>query len=137
MGPLGGIIFPDHCQVFSTYKPSTQRAMAPIKPFNIAVPDDKLQRLRAKLELAEFPDELDAAGWDYGAPLADVKRLTAYWKDGFNWRKQEENINKLPNFQTEILVEGFDLLKVHFLHQKSDTPKAIPLLFVHGCKRLA
>ena len=108
--------------------------MASIKPYTLAVPDHRLQKLRTKLESAEFPDELDSAGWDYGAPLADVKRLIAYWREGFDWRKQEEEINKLPNFQTEISVDGFDPLNVHFVYQKSQTSTAIPLLFVHGCK---
>ena len=107
--------------------------MAPVTPFTVAVPNDRLDRLRKKLELAEFPDELDDAGWDYGAPLADVKRLTAYWKDEFDWRKQEANINKLPQYQTQIRVDGYEALNIHFIHQKSDNPKAIPLLFVHGC----
>lgn len=106
--------------------------MAPLTPYTVAVPDERLRNLQAKLELAEFPDELDAAGWDYGVPLADIKRLTAYWKGNFNWRNQEEEINKLPNFQTEIQIDGFDALKIHFIHQKSDTPNAIPLLFCHG-----
>ena len=102
-------------------------------PYKASVPDFKLKTLHAKLELAEFPDELDAAEWDYGAPLAEVKRLTAYWKDSFDWRKQEKEINDLPNFQTEIQVDGFDLLNIHFVHQKSSVSNAIPLLFVHGC----
>ena len=110
--------------------------MASIRSYTVAVPDHRLQRLRAKLELAEFPDELDSAGWDYGAPLADVKRLTAYWRDGFDWRKQEEELNRLPNFQTEISVDGFEPLNVHFAHQTSQVSTAIPLLFVHGCKYL-
>lgn len=108
--------------------------MASIKPYTIAVTDPQLYKLRAKLESADFPDELDFAGWDYGAPLADVKRLTAYWNDGYKWLEQEEELNKLPNFQTEISVNGFDPLKVHFVYQKSQTSTAIPLLFVHGCK---
>ena len=107
--------------------------MAPVTPFTVAVSNDRLDRLRKKLELAEFPDELDDAGWDYGAPLADVKRLTAYWKDEFDWRKQEADINKLPQYKTQIKVDGYEALNIHFIHQKSDNPKAIPLLFVHGC----
>ena len=42
------------------------------QPFTVAVPDDALALLRAKLDTVRFPDELDGAGWDYGAPLADV-----------------------------------------------------------------
>lgn len=107
--------------------------MASITPFTVAVPNERLDRLRKKLELTEFPDELDDAGWDYGAPLADVKRLTAYWKDGFDWKKQEADINKLPQYQTQVKVDGYEALGIHFIHQESDNPKAIPLLFVHGC----
>ena len=111
--------------------------MASVTPFTIAVPNDRLDRLQKKLELTDFPDELDDAGWDYGAPLADVKRLTAYWKNGFDWKKQEEEMNKLPQYQTEVKVDGHEALNIHFIYQKSDNPKAIPLLFVHGCMSFA
>ena len=107
--------------------------MAPIHPYKIAVPSDRLQNLHTKLSMAEFPDELDAAEWDYGVPLSEMKRLTAYWKDDFDWRKQEEKMNRLPNFMTKIQVDGFGELGVHFLHQESEVQKAVPLLFVHGC----
>lgn len=110
--------------------------MASIEPYRISVPDDDLKRLHAKLDVADFPDELDEAGWDYGAPLADIKRLTTYWKDGFDWRKQEIEMNRLPNFQTKIELDGFETLNIHFVYQKSDVKNAIPLLFVHGCKDL-
>lgn len=107
--------------------------MASVTPFKLAMSNDRLDALHRKLELTEFPDELDGAGWDYGAPLADVKRLTAYWKNDFDWKKQEAEINKLPQYQTQIKVDGYEPLNIHFIHQKSQNPKAIPLLFVHGC----
>ena len=111
--------------------------MASVKSFTLAVSNDRLDALQRKLELTEFPDELDDAGWDYGAPLADVKRLTAYWKNEFDWKKQEADINKLPQYQTQIKVDGYEPLNIHFIHQRSETSKAIPLLFLHGCKSLA
>ncbi|KAK4695688.1 hypothetical protein P7C71_g2113, partial [Lecanoromycetidae sp. Uapishka_2] len=103
-----------------------------IEPYTISVPEGKLQKLAQKLENTDFPDELDQAGWNYGAPLADVKRLTAYWKDKYDWRKQEAKINELPNFKTAIQVDGFESLDIHFVYQKSDVNGAIPLLFSHG-----
>ena len=108
--------------------------MASIQPYNISVPESKLQNLAQKLDATEFPDELDHAGWDYGAPLADIKHLTAYWKNNFDWRKQESKINQLPNFKTAIQVDGFEILDIHFVYQRSDVEGAIPLLFCHGCK---
>ncbi|KAI9881263.1 MAG: hypothetical protein M1830_005549 [Pleopsidium flavum] len=106
--------------------------MASVRPYNIAVSQAQLERLASKLSNASFPDELDGAGWDYGAPLADIKRLTAYWRDSFDWRKQEAKLNELPNFKIPLSVEGFDPLNVHFVHQRSDVQGAIPLLFCHG-----
>ncbi len=108
--------------------------MASIKPYTIAVPDTKLQRLAQKLDATDFPDELERAGWDYGAPLADIKRLTRYWRETYDWKKQEAKINELPNFHTDIQVDGFEPLDIHFVYQKSDVGSAIPLLFCHGCK---
>jgi pimeloyl-ACP methyl ester carboxylesterase len=106
--------------------------MADVKPFQISIPDSSLSDLKTRLSLARFPDELDDAQWDYGTPLADVKRLAAYWKDSFDWRKAEKKLNELPHFTTSITVSGFSPIQVHFLHQKSSVPGAIPLLFVHG-----
>jgi hypothetical protein len=104
-------------------------------PFKIAIPDEKLAHLHAKLDLATFPDELDDSGWQYGAPLADIRRLVARWKDGYDWRKHEAEINaELPQFTMDIEVEEHGVLNIHFVHQKSEVVDAVPLLFVHGCK---
>ncbi|KAF8902496.1 alpha beta-hydrolase [Mucidula mucida] len=103
------------------------------KPFQISVSDDKIDLLRRKLELCAFPDELEDAGSDYGVPLAAMRRLVKYWKTGFDWRAQEAAINaELPHFTRDIKVDGFGTLKIHYVHQKSKSADAIPLLFVHG-----
>lgn len=102
-------------------------------PFNIAVSDQELDFLKKKLDLVRFPDELDNAGRDYGAPLKDIQRLVAHWKDRYDWRKYEAQINmEMPQFTRDIAVEGFGPLNVHYIHKKSSVASAIPLLFVHG-----
>lgn len=102
--------------------------------YDISVPDAAIQKLKRKLEDADFPDELDAQEqWSYGAPLADVKRLASYWKDGFDWRKAEAKLNELPNYKKKVEVEGFGSIDVHFVWRKSEVENAVPLLFVHGC----
>ncbi len=108
--------------------------MASVQPYFIAVSQAELEGLASKLSNTTFPDELNGAGWDYGAPLADIKRLAAYWQDSFDWRKQEAKLNELPNFKIALPVEGFDPLNVHFVHQRSHVNGAIPLLFCHGCE---
>ena len=108
--------------------------MAEETPFKLSVPEAEIELLRQKLELVRFPDELEDAGWDYGVPLAHIKRLVARWKEGFDWRKSEAEINKLPQYIRDIEVEGFGTLNIHYVHQRSQRDSAIPLLFVHGCE---
>ena len=106
-------------------------------PFRIAVPDDELELLKQKLALTRFPDELEEAGRDYGAPLADVQRLTNYWKDTYlsKWREHEAKLNEdLPQYTRDIEIDGFGTLNIHYVHKKSTVVDAIPLLFVHGCE---
>jgi hypothetical protein len=104
--------------------------------FEIKVPDQQLELLKKKLELVTFPNELEEAQWDYGAPLADIKRLVSYWQDKFDWRAHEAAINAaLPQFTMDVPVDGFEKINIHFVHQKSSVENAIPLIFVHGCKQ--
>ncbi|KAH8077246.1 alpha/beta-hydrolase [Cristinia sonorae] len=100
--------------------------------FIVSVSDAEIDYLRKKLELVRFPDELEDAGWQYGVPMDTIRRLTARWKEGFDWRAAEAKINELPQFTRDIDVEGFGTLNIHYVHQKTDAKGAIPLLFIHG-----
>ncbi|THH14010.1 hypothetical protein EW146_g6277 [Bondarzewia mesenterica] len=102
------------------------------QPFKISVRDEDITLLKQKLNLSRLPDELDEAGWAYGVPLEDVQRLLARWKEGYDWRKYEAELNKLPMFTRDVEIDGFDTLNIHYVHQKSEVEGAIPLLFVHG-----
>ncbi|KAH8101792.1 alpha/beta-hydrolase [Cristinia sonorae] len=106
--------------------------MSSEQSFTLAIPDADLDILRKKLELVRLPDELEDANWDYGVPLADVQRLVARWRSGFDWRATEAKINQLPQFTRDIEVDGFGKLNIHYVHQKSSAPDAIPLIFIHG-----
>lgn len=106
--------------------------MADINPYQVSFSDAKIARLRQRLAEATFPDELDNAGWDLGAPLSDIQRLTNYWQKRFDFKKAEAYLNRYPSFTTPIQCEGFEELAIHFVHIKSEQPVAIPLLFSHG-----
>lgn len=98
-----------------------------IVPFTIAVPDAVLEDLRERLSRARYPDEIEGAGWTYGANLAYVRELVDYWRDDFDWRAQERRLNRFEQFRTNI-----DGLDVHFIHRRAADPDAFPLLIVHG-----
>jgi hypothetical protein len=103
------------------------------EPYQIAVPDSDIEKLKSRLADTRLPDELNESAWDYGAPLADVKRLVAYWRDQYDWRAAEAKINQIPQFRATIQADNFEPLKIHFIHHKSPVVGAIPLLFCHGC----
>jgi hypothetical protein len=97
--------------------------MTNIRGYTISVPQVKIDRLKSKLaladfpdEVADFPDEVEDVGWSRGAPLADVKHPTQYWQEKFDWRAVEAKLNELPQFTAEIQAEGFEALKIHFVH---------------------
>lgn len=108
--------------------------MSSVTPFQINIPNENIQRLRQKLLLTDFPDEMKNLEneWARGVPLAIIKRLALYWAEEFDWRRAEASLNSLPQFKTRLCVDDFGDYDIHFVHQKSDVRDAIPLLFLHS-----
>jgi pimeloyl-ACP methyl ester carboxylesterase len=98
-----------------------------VVPFRIQVRDEVLADLKQRLARTRFPGEIPGSGWDYGTNLAYLKELVAYWRDRFDWRAAERRLNQFDQFTTNI-----DGLDVHFIHQRSRNPKALPLVVTHG-----
>ncbi|WP_269756401.1 epoxide hydrolase family protein [Agromyces humatus] len=98
-----------------------------IERFEVSVPENVLGDLRERLHRTRWTDAVVGAGWDYGADLDYIHELCAYWADRFDWRAEEAGLNEVPQFCTEI-----ERLIIHFVHVRSDSPGAIPLLLLHG-----
>lgn len=98
-----------------------------VRPFTIAVADDEIADLHARLHGTRWPAEAPVADWSYGTDLAYLQDLCAYWADGYDWRAHEARLNAHEQFTTEI-----DGQQVHFIHARSSEPDATPLLLSHG-----
>ena len=98
-----------------------------IEEFRIDIPQAELDDLRDRLGRTRWPDQLPGVGWDYGIALDDVRELAEYWRTGYDWRVHERRLNSFPQFTTEI-----DGQVVHFLHVRSASPGAMPLIMTHG-----
>jgi len=98
-----------------------------IEPYRIAVADSVLTDLRERLARTRFPDEIPGSGWGYGANLAAVRELVAYWRDAYDWRAAEARLNQLQQFRAT--VGG---LKIHLIHERGVGPKPLPLVITHG-----
>ncbi len=99
----------------------------PPRPFRIDVPQSVLDDLQRRLENTRWPDQLDGAGWDYGANVEYVRELCDYWSRTYDWREHEARLNQYPQFLCE--VDGVDL---HFWHVRGEGAAAFPLLLIHG-----
>ena len=85
------------------------------EPFFIAVPEDRLAAIHAKVEAFDWSIMPDAEDWRSGVGLADLKRLVDYWLTRYDWRAQERRLNLLPQFTTEVQGQ-----RLHFIHARGD-----------------
>lgn len=99
----------------------------PIVPFTIAIPEAELADLKQRLAKTRLPDQIPGTSWEYGTDRAYLQELLEYWQTEFDWRAQEAQLNAFDQYTTEV-----DGLPLHFIHQRSPNPDAIPLLMVHG-----
>jgi len=98
-----------------------------VEPFEVRIQQKVLDDLRDRLARTRWPDEVPGSGWEYGADLAFMRDLTGYWRDGFDWRAQEEKLNRFHHFRAEIEGAG-----IHFLHERGRGPNPKPLILTHG-----
>jgi pimeloyl-ACP methyl ester carboxylesterase len=97
-----------------------------MEPFRVDIPQADLDDLRRRLADTRWP-ELIEDGWERGVPTAYLKELADYWRTTYDWRAAEAELNRYPQFRTEL-----DGHQVHFLHIKSPEPDAIPMIVTHG-----
>jgi pimeloyl-ACP methyl ester carboxylesterase len=91
--------------------------------FERAAVDQLRERVRRTLWAPESPD----AGWAYGVPGSELRRLAAHWADGFDFAAYEALLNEQPHFRA--MVAGVD---IHFMHRRGIGPAPIPLVLTHG-----
>ncbi len=101
------------------------------RPFKIDVAQTTLDAIRDRVKAYEWHEMPRGDGledsWAYGANLDYMKRLCAYWVDGYDWRIWEKKLNAFPQFIAD--VDGLD---IHFYREdgSGDAPK--PLILSHG-----
>lgn len=100
-----------------------------IRPFKLEVSDTVLADLHTRLANARYPTAIEATEFRYGFHADVLKQIVAYWRDEYDWRRWESDINRHPQFVTQL--EGID---IHFVHVKPTNPCGVvlPLLALHG-----
>jgi epoxide hydrolase len=114
-------------------KVQENKAMTPptpstlVRPFTVAIPDSEIEDLKQRLARTRWPNPETVPDWSQGVRLENAKSLINYWEREYDWRRFESELNRFPQFLTEI-----DGLDIHFIHVKSKNPNAMPLILTHG-----
>jgi microsomal epoxide hydrolase len=102
------------------------------EPFRVSVPDEVLVDLAARLAVTRWPIEAKAPPWTYGASLAFMKDIVAYWHDRYDWRRSEAAINRFPNYKAPVGGPNGETKDLHFILEPGSGPDPLPLLITHG-----
>lgn len=101
--------------------PDNLRALA--NPFTVAFESRAVEDLRRRLATTTWPRGVTDSG---GIPLDEVRALTDYWREHFDFDAAARRLNRFAHFKTH--VAGLDL---HFLHHAKQA--GVPaLLLLHG-----
>jgi microsomal epoxide hydrolase len=98
-----------------------------IRPFTLDIPETELDALRTRLALTRWPAGETVADSSQGVRLDQLQPLVEHWRDGYDWRRVERELNGIGQVTTEI-----DGVQLHVLHAVSPEPDALPLLMTHG-----
>ena len=107
-----------------TQKNATMKNM---EVFKVSVSQQVLDDLKSRLQNTRWPGEAEGSGWHFGTSEVYLKELVQYWLTGYDWRKQETELNKYPQYIAD--VNG---VKVHFQYIKGKGQNSKPLILTHG-----
>ena len=98
-----------------------------INAFEINFSDIEIQNVKTKVASFPWHEMPKDGGWSFGTNIDYMKNLADYWTKEYDWKSQEARLNQFPNYKTKV-----DDLDIHFIIKKSSSPKAIPLILIHG-----
>ncbi|CAE6431114.1 unnamed protein product [Rhizoctonia solani] len=97
-----------------------------IKPFKVNL-SSRVSRLKELVKSTKLPETSVLGQAGAGMDLAWLKDRQKEWLGKYDWEKEQSAMNKFNHSTVDI-----GNLTVHFIHQRSSNPNAIPLLLTHG-----
>jgi len=97
------------------------------RPFEIRFDRKTVDALRQRIRQTLWAPEQQGAEWTFGVPGAELRRLAAYWADGFDFDAHERLLNQQPQFRATVSD-----VDIHFIHRRGVGPAPIPLVLTHG-----
>ena len=73
-----------------------------VEPFAVEVSDAVVQELRERIRRTRWPDPAPGEPWAQGADLGYLRGLLEYWANGFDWRSQEQWLNRFEHRVVDV-----------------------------------
>ncbi|KAG8701858.1 hypothetical protein FRC09_005089 [Ceratobasidium sp. 395] len=97
-----------------------------VRPFKISL-SSKLPHLKDQVQRTKLPSYSVLGNSGAGIRLSWLKARQSDWLNKYDWAKEQASLNKFNHSTVDI-----GNITLHFIHQRSSDPKAIPLLLTHG-----
>jgi pimeloyl-ACP methyl ester carboxylesterase len=98
-----------------------------VERFNIQIAKDVLDDLNYRLDHIRWPDQLEDVAWERGTEKGYLQSLVSYWREHYDWRAQEAELNHFSQFCCN--VNG---VNVHFVHELGRGLNPLPIILTHG-----
>ncbi|PKK54427.1 hypothetical protein CI102_677 [Trichoderma harzianum] len=90
---------------------------AAVESFTLHIPQGDIDDLKQRIAQTRWADKEVTDGSFQGTPLSMAQKVASYWKDEYDWRRFEQEI---------------DNLSIHFFHIRPKEPNAKAILLTHG-----
>jgi pimeloyl-ACP methyl ester carboxylesterase len=101
--------------------------MTPSQPFTIEIPQGDLDDLRQRLARTRWPADPGNPDGRYGAPRGYIEELLTYWREAYDWRAVEAQMNAYDHQLVNI-----DGIPIHFMRVPGKGPNPTPIVLTHG-----
>lgn len=98
-----------------------------VVPFKVAFKQADLDDLKRRLTTIRWPDPELVSDRSQGIRTEPMRALMDHWRDRYDMRRIEHELNAYPQFRTRI--DGVD---IYFLHIRSKHAQARPMIMTHG-----
>jgi pimeloyl-ACP methyl ester carboxylesterase len=101
-------------------------SLGEVRPFRVHVPEATLEDVNRRLGAVRgtsFPLRDPELGID----VAQLQRVLDYWRQRFDWRRVEAELNRHEHVVVE--VDGLD---IHAVHARGHGPDPLPVIITHG-----
>ncbi|KAG8704360.1 hypothetical protein FRC08_002268 [Ceratobasidium sp. 394] len=97
-----------------------------VKPFKIDL-SSRIPHMKDGIKHTVLPSSSVLGSAGKGIELAWLKDRQTEWLESYNWEEEEAKMNQFNHSTVDIEDQT-----VHFIHQRSSDPNAIPVLLIHG-----